>query len=64
MLINGWAAARAIGRGELSRSDMFVVRESRQNRPKPQRRAMSRSGAGHAAPAELTDTFTLTSLPA
>ncbi len=43
-----------LGRGgQLRRSDMFIVRETKQNRLKPHRGGMSTWGAAHAAPTGL-----------
>jgi hypothetical protein len=39
--------------GQLRRSGMFIVPASKQNRLKPHRGGMVRSGEGHAAPTEL-----------
>ena len=39
--------------GQLRRSDMFIVPASKQNRLKPHRGGMVRSGEDHAAPTEL-----------
>src|ERR1035437_10051230 len=47
--VNQW-----LGRdGQLHRSDMFIVHESKQNRLKPHRGGMVASGVVHAAPMEL-----------
>ena len=39
--------------GQLRRSDMFIVPAPKQNRLKPHRGGMVRSGEDHAAPTEL-----------
>ena len=41
------------GTDQLRRSAMFIVRETKQNRLKPLRGGMFRSGVAHAAPTEL-----------
>jgi hypothetical protein len=49
--------------GQLRRSDMFIVPAPKQNRLKPHRGGMVRSGEDHAAPTELGVGWFASNLP-